>query len=220
MSMKAEQTTSLIRARRSPRRFVAVSIAAAVLLTSISAHAVRFYRYTNASGATEISSSIPSDRVAFGYQIIDGTSGQVLQTVDAQLSPEQARLKAIRDDRLARCEAAVDRIHTLYQSEAEIVAAEQQTIESIDVRIVNAMANVAQLQTQLDGLEQQAARAERSGRPLTAAMVENIESAREQIAQLEQEVAARRSEQENAKVAFAAEIELFREPDCQLVTQR
>lgn len=203
-----------------PRRFVVASVAAAVLLTSVSAHAVRFYRYTNEQGATEISSSIPSDRVAYGYQIIDGTSGRVLQSVEAQLSPEQARLKAIRDDRLARCEAAVDRIHTLYQSEAEIVAAEQQTIESIDVRIVNARANIAQLQTQLSELEQQAARAERSGRPLTAAMVESIESAREQIDQLEQEVAARRAEQDNARVAFAEEIALFREPDCQIVTQR
>ncbi|MCR9277958.1 MAG: hypothetical protein NXH85_08270 [Pseudomonadaceae bacterium] len=219
--MKAEPTKNLPEAMCSPRRVAAAAIVAAVLLTSVSAQAARFYRYTNATGATEISSSIPSDRVAYGYQIIDGTSGRVLQTVAAQLSPEQARLKAIQDEKLARCEAAVDRVHTLYQSEAEIVAAEQQTIESIDVRIVNARANITQLQTQLTELEGQAARAERSGRPLTAAMVESIESAREQIDQLEQEVAARRAEQDNARVAFEQEMALFRDPDCKkLVSQR
>ena len=186
-----------------------------VLATVADAAGVRFYRYTNAQGATEISSSIPSDRVRHGYQIIDGSSGRVLQTIEPQLSEEAARLKAARDAELAQCQAAVKRVRALYQSEDEIFAAEAQALESIDTRIVNARANITQLETQLAELEQRAARVERAGNALGPELLGSIDSAREQITVLEQEIATRRSEQDTARSDYAEERSLFANPECE-----
>lgn len=198
------------------RRGVLATVVSALLAGVVAdAAGVRFYRYTNAQGATEISSSIPSDRVKHGYQIIDGTSGRVLQTIDPQLSDEAARRKAAQDAKMADCKAAVRRVRALYQSEAEIFAAETQALESIDTRIVNARANITQLETQLAELEQRAARIERSGQALGVELLSSIESAREQITRLEEEVATRRAEQDTARGEYAAERALFANPRCE-----
>lgn len=226
MGLNRQRTTILSAPRPLARRALARALLAGALVASFvvsaaDAAGVRFYRYTNAQGATEISSSIPSERVKYGYQIIDGSSGRVLQTIDPQLSDEAARRKAARDAALAECRAAVRRIRALYQSEAEIFAAETQALESIDTRIINARASITQLETQLAELELRAARVERSGQALDAELLGSIESAREQITRLEEEVATRRAEQESARGEYAAERDLFANPRCEeLVSTR
>ena len=83
--------------------------------------------------------------------------------VDAQKSPEEiARIEREKRARDA-CQEALDRVNRLYQSEADIDAAQEQAIGSILTRIENAKVSLAQLQDQNQELQAEAARQERLG---------------------------------------------------------
>lgn len=185
----------------------------ALLIPSWAA-ANRLYRYLDASGQVAISHSIPSDRVKFGYEVVDARSGRVIEVVEAQKSPEEvARLEREAAARKA-CEDALDRVYSVYQSEHDIEQAEEKTMESLAQRIANAEFNLERARTQKEGFEATAARLERSGKVLDASLISNIERSQVQVDSLQTEIAQRRREQEEAKVRFARDRELYERQTC------
>ena len=192
----------------------AVLVMAGILLIPSLASANRLYRYLDANGQVAISHSIPSDRVKFGYEVVDAHSGRVIQVVEAQKSPEEiARLEQEAAARKA-CEDALDRVYAVYQSELDIENAEEQTLESLEQRIANAEFNLERAQSQKDGFEATAARLERAGKQLDASLISNIERSQVQVKSLETEIVQRRHEQEEAKERFARDRALFRQEIC------
>jgi hypothetical protein len=193
---------------------MAVWIMAAALLIPSWASANRLYRFLDANGQIAISHSIPSDRVKFGYEVVDAGSGRVIEVVEAQKSPEEiARLEQEAAARKA-CEDALDRVYSVYQSELDIENAEAKTLEALEQRIANAEFNLERAQTQRDGFEATAARLERSGKALDASLLSNIERSQVQVNSLETEIVQRRQEQEEAKERFARDRALFRQEIC------
>lgn len=193
-------------------------IAALFLLVSLAvpveAGDMRLYRYKDLDGSLVLSHTIPSDRVAGGYQVIDAGTGRVLQTVPAQLTPEQLAAKLAREQALAACMADVERVQTLYSSEREIDRALEEALESIDGRITNAEANLTQLRTEQRKLEKEAAQLERTGGALSEMLVSNIERTQVQIETLEAEIAQRHSDKEGARARFAEDRDIFKRGGC------
>ena len=185
-----------------------------LLLAAQITSATNLYRYKNAQGKTEISHTIPNERVVYGYDVIDQESGNLLERVAPQLSPAEVILKERRELREAQCKAALARVYNRYESEAEISAAEQQFIDSVESRMGNAKANIAQLQTRRLGLEEQAARIERAGNMITPVLLNNLDSTDAQIKKLQLEIRQRIREQQISRDQFSLDLALFRKPSC------
>jgi hypothetical protein len=212
-----------VRQPRNPQRLGArarsvVAAAAAIVTLAIlapaSAYAAKhLYKFYNADGSLEISHTIPTDRVALGYQIID-YSGRLIREVAAQKS--QAEVDRINRETLARdaCKTALARVNSLYQSELDIDSASQQAIKALDGRIANAQLNLRQALDQKRDFEATAAQLERSGKSLDAGLVNNIGRADVQAGNLEREIEKRRVEQDDARRRFAEDLALFKQATC------
>lgn len=197
-----------------PRPLLSVTLIIA-LLTPITAHAAKnLYRFLNAEGAIEISHTIPSDRVALGYEVLDSRSGRVVQVVEAQKSPEEvARIDRETRARSA-CRNALARVNSLYQSEIDITLAEEQTLKSLLGRIENATENLRLVRNQKRNFEATAARRERAGESLQKGLLSNIERANIQLGNLEREIEQRHRQQDDAQARFARDLVLFRQATC------
>lgn len=182
---------------------------AMVLLVPV-ADAARLYRFKNSDGVWVISSSIPTDRVAFGYALVDET-GRVIEEVAPQPSEEEAKVfLAKRDARRAR-EEAIRRIDLLYGSEADIDYALRKALRSIDTSIANTEANILHLRSQRQRLEDQAARIERAGNQIDQSLVDNIGALDTQINTLEIELQKRQEQKDVERERHAKDRTLFRE---------
>ena len=196
--------------------FAAGMVTLALLVTAADANAARLYRYLNAKGITEISRSVPNDRVKHGYEVIDSMSGRVLDIIAPELSPEEADAQARRERELAACEAAVGRVRSLYQSIEDINYAEKQSLRSIETRISNAQANLAHVRNQQRELEDQAAMMERAGNEPTAMLMANIERAKSQILTLQGEIDSRNEDKDSSQSRFDEDRRLFAQESCLL----
>ncbi len=195
-------------------KLAAPALAGLLLALPLVSQAGQLYRYNNEQGGIEISASVPNELVINGYQVIDSATGRVLRTVAPQLTAEQARLKAAREARLAQCSDTQRRVNSLYETLEDIDHAENQALDSIETRIINAQAGLTQLRNQERDLEDQAARLERSGHGVTASLVGDIDLAKTQIENLEVEILGRRVEQDEARKQFDRDREVFQQGDC------
>lgn len=202
-------------------RTVRRCLAAATVLVAVSlpAHAGQLYRFTNAEGGVELSSSVPNSRVPFGYDVIDSRSGRLLRKVDPQLTPAQAAAKAERERRIGVCAIAQRRVQTMYESDVDIDDAESKALQSLETRIVNAKANLTHLRNQRSKLEDQAARMERNGTGVTPVLVGNLDRAANQIATLELEIEHRRQEQDDTRSGYEQDRAIFAMGDCEVASQ-
>ena len=197
----------------SSRNLLSVAAVAIFIVTTtatLDASAARLYRYKDAAGGAVIASSVPNDRVKYGYQVIDET-GRVMQEVKPQRTPEQAAqyLAKIKSDQ--QREEEIRRINLLYGSEADITLALDKALDSIDKSLANTQANKRQLESQLQRLETQAARIERAGTDPSPEMINNIRTLGEQIGNLEAEEAQRIAQKDVERRRHAKDRKLFLE---------
>ena len=139
------------------RRAVIILVTLCCTTLAWQAEAAKFYRYINADGLEEVSHTIPNDRVAFGYDVLDSDM-RLLEHVAPQLSREEIVIRNRRQREEALCLASRKRVHALYESEADITHAEKQALDSLVDRIANTQANLAQLRNQHRELQEEAAR--------------------------------------------------------------
>lgn len=180
----------------------AIVVATLALALALPVQAAQLYRYRNADGGLVIASSVPNDRVPLGYEVLDQNSGRLVRTVAPQLTPAQAAAKAEFERRFALCETAQRRVKTMYESDADIDAAEAQAMESVETRIINAQANLTHVRKQQGQFEEQAARMERNGQGINTILVGNLDRTRVQVASLEQEIEQRRQEQAQIAIEY------------------
>ena len=164
----------------------AAALCCGLLLTSVNSHA-RFFRYEDENGILVISHAIPNDRVKYGYEIVD-RHGRVMETVEPQLSDEAYQRKLAQEAAFAECQQALTRVRNLFQFETDIDYAEEQALESIDTQITNTRANLSHVRNQREELEVQAAQQDLSGQKISAALLDNIESAKKQESVLEEQI--------------------------------
>ncbi|MCH8142445.1 MAG: hypothetical protein IH908_12705 [Proteobacteria bacterium] len=195
------------------KRAVIALITLSCVTLAWQAEAARFYRYINAEGLEEISHTIPNDRVALGYDVLDANM-RLVEHVARQLSPEEIVTRNRQQREEAVCLASQKRVRALYESEEDITQAEEQALDSLTNRITNAQASLAQLRNQHRALEEEAARMDRAGQSLTSIVLGNIDRAKAQIENLEGEIAQRKVEKEETRRQHAVDLEVFRRSEC------
>ncbi|TDJ23861.1 MAG: hypothetical protein E2O59_13365 [Gammaproteobacteria bacterium] len=201
------------------KRAVIALITLSCVTLAWQAEAARFYRYINAEGLEEISHTIPNDRVALGYDVLDANM-RLVEHVARQLSPEEIVTRNRQQSEEAVCLTSQKRVRALYESEEDITQAEEQALDSLTNRITNAQANLAQLRNQHRALEEEAARMDRAGQSLTSIVLGNIDRAKAQIENLEGEIAQRKVEKEETRRQHAVDLEVFRRSECLVASVR
>jgi len=196
------------------RSFVILGSLLVACLLNVSAQAQVLYRWKNADGRPEVSHSIPAGVVHQGYEILDGNSMRVLERVPAQMSDEEWQRKQEREQAMAACEAALDRVNFLYERPSDIDEAEAAAIRSLEVRVQNAQQNLTQARRNLSDLESQAARRERQGSTVSKGHLAKIAKANSQIATLQREINQRELEKEKMKIDYAEERRMFNVGGC------
>ncbi|MCZ6710298.1 MAG: hypothetical protein O7B25_08045 [Gammaproteobacteria bacterium] len=207
------KTPNLRVAARAPRRLLALTLIIALVAPITVSAAKNLFRFVNDEGVIETSDTLPTDRAAHGYEVID-RSGRVLEVVEAQKSPEEIARIARETKKLNACQDALSRVNSLYQSELDISEAEKHTLNSLAVRIVYATDSLRRAKNTRRELEAAAAQREREGRSLQKSLVNNIESAISRVENLEREIEQRRHEQDDAGLRFANELALFKQATC------
>jgi len=174
----------------------------------------RLYRFKDEHGHVAIANAVPADRVAGGYDVLDG-HGQVLETVAPQLTPQELVEKEARDQAAEACHQNVERVTALYGTVHDIEAAQVQAERALDARIKNLEAGQALERRRLEEREQDAAQRERTGRVVTPDLQQGIEHSRAQIDAIEVEMAQRREERAATKDQYAEERRLFETGKCE-----
>lgn len=184
-------------------------IVAAVLLMLAGVNAFAdFFRFKDETGALVFSTTIPADRVRYGYDLVDA-HGNLIQRVDPQLSDAAYQSKLEREARTRECAKTRDRVGKLYQAEADIDYAEVQGLESIDEAIANTRANLAVVRGQRQDLEGQAAQIDIGGGTIPNSLLDQIERAKVQEKTLSDEIEMRFGEKLELRNMFAFDRKVF-----------
>ena len=193
----------------------ASKIAAMVLVLAISHSAsADFFRFKDETGALVLSTTIPADRVRYGYDLVDA-HGNLIQRVEPQLSPEAYQRKLEREARTLECEKTLDRVRKLYQAEEDIDYAEVQGLESIDEAIANTRANLAVVRDQREDLESQAAQIDIGGGTIPNSLLDQIQRAKVQEKTLSDEIEMRFGEKLELRKMFAFDRKVFALRGCE-----
>ncbi|MAT83665.1 MAG: hypothetical protein CMQ43_00910 [Gammaproteobacteria bacterium] len=198
-----------------------ISCLTAVLVIVAAGHAgaVRaatavMFEYENEAGDPVYSYTLPPGQAERGYRKVDPVTGQVLEEVAPALPPEELAAKLARERALAACEDELDRIYQLYGTERDIDYALNEALASLETRIGQLQANLRQARREQGRLRNQAAEAERAGREVSQSLTDNLARSQSQIATLEQEIAQREQEMDDARARYARELERFRDGTC------
>lgn len=190
-------------------------IVAAVLLMVASLNAFAdFFRFRDETGAMVFSTTIPADRVRYGYDLVDA-HGNLIQRVEPQLSDEAYQVKLEREARIRECDITRNRVGKLYQAEADIDYAEVQGLESIDEAIANTRANLAVVRGQREELEGQAAQIDIGGGTIPNSLLDQIERAKTQEKTLSDEIEMRFGEKLELRNMFAFDRKVFALRSCE-----
>lgn len=162
------------------------------------------YRYHNADGSLAISATLNQQAIYSGYQMLDG-NGRVLKSVPAAPPEQQAQRRAeLEASRQAEARTRRDReLRRLYAGPGDAERARERQIEALELKVGYAENTVEQLQVKLDQEVHSAARAERSGRPVSdnsRAAIQRynrlIDDTRAEIAEYRQDMDAVRAQYE------------------------
>lgn len=172
------------------RMWIIVSLLGFCLCFAVTADARELFRYKNENGSLVLSHTIPNERVKAGYDIVD-EYGNLVRRVAPQLSEAAYKEKLRTEKMVAECSKMRDRVHKLYQVEADIAYAERSGLESIENSILNTRAKLGVMATQREEFEVQAAQLDVSGQAIPKTLLENIDRAKAQEQNLSDEVAKR-----------------------------
>ena len=192
-------------------------LAAAVVFAPAAFAEGQWYKYEDDNGVTVLSHEIPPALVHKGYTVLDD-HGKVLHVVPRQLTKEEI---AARDAKAAKEKEQVDAEKTrqrrdeellkLYASPADVEAARDRKIASIENEIGRIKGNIERLTLQKSRLEEQGAERERAGQPPSPEIVENLKILDSQIADREKELDARRLAEDQQRANFEYDLERMRQ---------
>lgn len=195
-------------------RAATMSLLAVTLFGSLDASAARFFRYTDDNGQLVMSHTIPNDRVKFGYEIVD-ENARLIQKIEPQLSEQAHQAKVALENAQKECSDAVRRVNSLYRSIQDIDYAEEQALESIDTLIANNKANLTHIRNQRTELEALAAQQDISGRAISNVLLDNIESAKSQESNLEEQIERRYAEKLQIRKSYGFDRDVLVVESCE-----
>ncbi len=182
-----------------------------VLFSAYSYAAIEYFRYKTTSGALVIDSRLPPEFVKYGYEVINA-NGDVLRTVPPQATPEQiaAKREALTKQQLKAEQLKKDEmLMRRYSSVADIEASQNRVVDEINVRLSILRGNLRSLKGQIERQQEVAANAERAGREVPQALLDNIGTMEVEIDDTRKKIIARKKEITAVKRNYAADMERF-----------
>lgn len=186
----------------------------------------RFYRYENSDGVTVIDDHVPPQFAPKGYSVLSA-SGRVITVVpraltDAELNDVngeavKARLRLEEEEKQRRFD---DTLLTRYSSIEDISSARARRSNEILVQTEMTKGRIANLKTQLEARQAEAASLERQGRDVPPEYGKTIETLRGDIGISEQLLARLRVEKQATALRFDMEARRFAELRPDLVRPR
>lgn len=177
----------------------------------------RFYRYENGEGITVIDDHVPPQFAPKGYAILNST-GRVIQEVPRALTDAErndpngtavkARLRLEEEEKQRRFD---DTLLTRYSSLEDVSAARKRRVNEILVQTEMTRGRIANLKSQLEARQEEAAALEREGREVPSEYGKTIEGLRGEIGISEQLMARLRVEQQATALRFDIEARRFAE---------
>jgi hypothetical protein len=166
----------------------AITLSLGTALTAMAQSGGLRYRWVDASGLPHYSDSLTNDAVKFGYEVINN-DGLVIQHVGKQLSPsEQAAAEREAAEQAAQ-QRKIDQqkrddlqMLNTYPDEDAFKAEQQQMLESLDEQISTTRANLHSQDAALTDLLNRAADDERAKQPVPKALVDQIATQRNVVA--------------------------------------
>ncbi len=192
----------------------ALSLLAALAVLVADAAAGERYRFRDEQGVTVYSNAIPPHLVDNGYQVV-GDDGRVIRVVPsktelvARRAEEEARRK--RDEANNQRRRADEELLKLYASPADVEAARDRKLQSIEGEIARIRADFETYIHKKADLESQGAERERAGQPPSPEIYENLKIIESQIKEREKAIEGRRLEQTQVRESFARDLKRVRE---------
>lgn len=196
---------------------LAACLALTGLLAAEPAAAARLYKWVDEKGEVHYTDTPPPETARHGRAILN-EQGVPVKRIEGEKTPEE--LEAERRRRAAlearrRAEAARRRhdrmLLATYASEADMVAARDEKIATLENLIRLTRERIRKLETELERLRREAADSERAGRPVSEALKRRIRGTRQRIRDLHAFIAAKRREQDAIRAQFERDIQRFRE---------
>ncbi|MGV8916781.1 MAG: DUF4124 domain-containing protein [Pseudomonas sp.] len=183
----------------------AVGLLLAIHLTQANAAEVKapilFYRYVDSNGGVVLDrQGVPPEYVGKGYQVLN-ERGRVMQVVPP--APTAAELQRQHDDK-AQAEANAQLLH-LYSSVDDVDRAKARKLAELDALIAVAQGNLLNLSAQQNTLQGQAADQEHSGRPVPQALLDQMNSLRDNQSHTKAEIAHNQELRVQVEASFAAD---------------
>jgi hypothetical protein len=170
--------------------------------------AANIYKYLDENGRTVFNSSVPPDRVKYGYTIMN-ERGQVIEVVPRQLTPEEiAARNAAEELRLAEEEAtrkqqeADSLLLRTYTSPDEIIAQRDVRVMRLDSRIIELTGNLSKVDAEVTRLTQLVEAAKTAGTAADAATVAKLEEQTAERLSLQNEITVVEAEKQD-EIAMA-----------------
>lgn len=177
----------------------------------------RLYKWVDDQGKVHYGDKVPPEYAKQERKILNEQGVQV-KTLEAAKTPEQIaeeeRLAAQRkeQERIAAEQVAHDRmLLATFTTEDDMVMTRDGKIAAIDGVLRVTRDRIDKLETHLTQLTREAADLERSGKPISESLTNEILGARGQIQRYTDYIAGKHREQEEIRAQFEADIRRFRE---------
>ncbi len=191
--------------------------AVALIMATPAVDAQERYRWRDDNGSLRISDRIPPDAAGKRIEVLNAR-GLVVRVIEPQKTPEELeeaeRQKELAEEEARERAAKVRHDRMLldsYTSAEEIERRRDNRLAQLQTYIRVSTDSVTNLETTLADLEAQAKRHTDAGREVPAQLVERIAATKEEIADNQEFLEARKLEQEQIRAQFDADIERFKE---------
>lgn len=185
-----------------------------LLLYAVDAVADELYRYRNAEGVLVIDYAVPPEFAGGGYEVLN-SSGQVIEVVEAQKSPQEAVVAGGAPGLSAEeleAQARLDQfLSTSYSAPEEIAAARERKLKQLAREIEIVEANLGDTSRQRARELERAANLQRAGQAIPPSVTATLNKMDEQIEQGQQLLTQRRSEYANTAALYDGYDRRFRE---------
>ncbi len=197
-------------------KILSLALLAALCLPTLSG-AAKLYKWVDEEGHTHYSDKIPPSDVKRARTELDET-GVTIEKVDAAKSPEQLLREAEEErlrreqERLAEKQRQDDRVLLrTFRTEDDILMTRDGQIQSVDTYIRVTEANIKRLKHTLEEMQQNAAKLELSGQPISKRYLKDIEDKRQALKDAYQSIINREEEKNRIRQSFAQDLKRFRE---------
>jgi len=179
--------------------------------------APNLFKWTDENGKVHYGDHVPPEYATQERKVLN-EQGVEMKTLEAAKTPEQIaeeeRLAAERkeQERIAADQASHDRmLLATFSTEDDMVMTRDGKIAAIDAQLRATRERIEKLEIGLSQRTHEAAELERSGKPISDALHEEILGTRGQIQRHLDYIASKRREQEDMRTQFEADILRFRE---------